>query len=425
MLFSKHQLNYQIGLTVMFDSLTELLDKIYLGEDATIEFKRALPHRNSLADEIAAFANARGGVILIGVDDDGEIIGVDRHALDTAEKTVIEICADSIEPIVLIFTEKLRIDDKNLLKIEVPRSLFVHKTANGYFMRQGSSKREMPTEQLARLFQTRSQARIIAFDEQFVPNTDKETLREPLYQRFLTEGSPEDEMDDLLLKRHLLVKDGEQNRASVAGMLMCHEKPDDYLYNSFIQAVHYLSTEKDANYQLDAKDFKGPLDQQIIDAFKFVQKYTAVAARKVIGRIDYPEYSMRAVFEAIVNAVVHRDYSKTGSKIRLFMFDGRLELYSPGALANTVTVDNLRYSQATRNELLARLLSEIRLDDDMERLVKRKHFLERRGEGVGIILNESETLSGKTPIYEMFGEELRLTIFAAKPPNEKTTPSPK
>ena len=409
----------------MFDSLTELLEKIYLGKDATIEFKRVLPHRNSLADEIAAFANARGGVILIGVDDDGEIIGIDRHALDTAEKTVIEICADSIDPIVLIFTEKLRIDDKNLLKIEVPRSLFVHKTANGYFMRQGSSKREMPTEQLARLLQTRSQARIIAFDEQFVPNTHKETLREPLYQRFLTEGATEDEMDDLLFKRRLLVKDGEQNHASVAGMLMCHEKPDDYLYNSFIQAVYYLSTEKDANYQLDAKDFKGPLDQQIIDAFKFVQKYNAVAARKAIGRIDYPEYSMRAVFEAIVNAVVHRDYSKTVSKIRLFMFDDRLELYSPGALANTVTVDNLLYSQATRNELLARLLSEIRLDDDMERQVKRKHFLERRGEGVGIILNESETLSGRTPIYEVFGEELRLTIFAAKPPQSKTIPSPK
>ena len=283
-------------------------------------------------------------------------------------------------------------------------------------MRQGSSKREMPTEQLARLFQTRSQARIIAFDEQFVPNTDKETLRESLYQRFLTEETTEDEMDDLLLKRRLLAKDGEQNRASVAGILMCYEKPDDYLYNSFIQAVYYLSTEKDANYQLDAKDFKGPLDQQIIDAFKFVQKYNAVAARKAVGRIDYPEYSMRAVFEAIVNAVVHRDYSKTVSKIRLFMFDDRLELYSPGALANTVTVDNLRYSQATRNELLARLLSEIRLDDDMERQVKRKHFLERRGEGVGIILNESESLSGNTPVYEVFDEELRLTIFAAKPP---------
>ncbi len=403
----------------MYDSLIELIEKIYLGEDATIEFKRELPHRNSLADEIAAFANARGGVILIGVDDDSAIVGIDRQQLDIAEKTVVEICADSIDPLVPIFTEKLRIDDKNLLKIEVPRSLFVHQSPNGYFIRHGSSKRKMPTDQLARLLQSRSQARIIAFDEQFVPNTRRETLREPLYQRFITEVVSADEVDDLLLKRHLLAKEDEQNHASVAGILMCHEKPDDYLYNSFIQAVYYSGREKDANYQIDAKDFKGPLDQQIIDAFKFVEKHNAVAARKNIGRIDMPQYSMRAVFEAIVNAVVHRDYSKTGSKIRLFMFADRLELYSPGALANTVTVDNLRYSQATRNELLARLLSEIRLDHDMERQVDRRHFLEGRGEGVGIILNESEALSGKPPVYELFDEELHLTIFAAKPSQEE------
>ena len=172
-------------------------------------------------------------MILIGVDDNAEGVGVNRQELGKAEKTVVEICQDSIDPIVLIFTEKLRIDDKNLLKIEVPRSLFVHKTANGYFICQGSSKREMPTEQLARLFQTPSQARIIAFDEQFVPNTGKETLRKDLYQRFITEEATEDEIDDLLLKRRLLVNDGEQNRASVAGVLMCYEKPNDYLYNSF------------------------------------------------------------------------------------------------------------------------------------------------------------------------------------------------
>ena len=66
-----------------------------------------------------------------------------------------------------------------------------------------------------------------------------------------------------------------------------------------------------------------------------------------------------------------------------------------------------------KNELLARLLSELTLDDNMRRQVARKHFLERRGEGVGIILNESEDLSGKPPVYELFDEELRLTIFAA------------
>ena len=171
----------------MFDSLTELTEKIYLGEDSTVEFKRELPHRESLAEEIAAFANANGGVILIGVDDDGEIIGMDRQDLDRTERTVVEICRDNIDPMVHILTEKLRIDDKNLLKIEVPRSLFVHESSGRYFIRQGSSKRRMTTEQLGRLLQNRSQARIIAFDEQFVPSTHKETLRETLYQRFITE----------------------------------------------------------------------------------------------------------------------------------------------------------------------------------------------------------------------------------------------
>ena len=399
----------------MFDTRTELTEKIDLGEDSTIEFKRELPRRTDMADEIAAFANARGGVILIGVDDDGTIVGLDRQALDQIEETVVQICRDSIDPVLHIITDRLRIDDKNLLKIEVPQSPFVHKSSDGYFIRQGSSKMEMSTEWLGQLLQNRSQVHRISFDEQFVPNTNKDTLKEPLYLRFITEGATErEQIENLLLKRRLLVKEGQEYRASVAGVLMCSDTPDDYLYNSFIQAVFYNGEEKDANYQIDAKDFKGPLDQQIVDAFKFVQRYNQVSARKEIGRIERAQYSMRAVFEAIVNAVVHRDYSKTGSKIRLFMFADRLELYSPGALANTLTVDDLPYNQATRNELLARLLSEITLDDDMSKQVVRRHFLERRGEGVRIILDESETLSGKVPVYELFGEELRLTIFAAK-----------
>ena len=398
----------------MFHSQTELIEKIMLGEDSTIEFKREMPQRNSLADEIAAFANSQGGIILIGVDDYREIVGLELQELDSIEKRVVEICEDSIEPAVPIFTEKLRIDGKNLLKIEIPRSFFVHKTHNGYYTRGEKTKKEMSTQQLTRLFQTRSQPRKTHFNTLPVPNTYRRTLRESLYKPFITESVPEDMIEDLLLKRSLLVQKGQEIRASVAGVLMCHDTPDDFLYNSFIQTVYYRSKQKDANYQIDAKDFKGPLDEQIIDAFKFVQKHNEVSARKEIGRIDQPQYSMRAVFEAIVNAVVHRDYSKSGSKIRLFMFTDRLELYSPGALANTVTIDKLRYSQATRNELLSRLLSEITLDDDTGKQVKRRHFLERRGEGVGIILNESEQLSGKTPVYELFNEELCLTIFAAK-----------
>lgn len=398
----------------MFDSLTELLEKIDLGEDSTIEFKRELPRRESLADEIAAFSNASGGVILVGVDDNGLIVGINRHDLQVYEKTVIEICRDSIDPSVDIITEKLRIEDANILKIEVPRSIFVHKTSNGYYIRQGSSKREMSTSKLARLLQSRSQGGIISFDKQIVANTHKHTLTERLYLRFISKDTRNHEIDDLLRKRHLLVKDGSNDRATVAAVLMCHDSPDGYINNSFIQAVYYSGVEKDANYQIDAQDFRGPLDQQITDAFHFVEKYNQISARKTIGRIDQPQYSMRAVFEALVNAVVHRDYSIAASKIRLFMFSDRLELHSPGELANSLTLESLPYDQATRNELLARLLTETTLDDDTGNKIEKRRFLELRGEGVGIILNESKELSGKTPIYELFGEELRLTIFAAK-----------
>ncbi len=403
----------------MFDSLSELIDKIHLGEDSTIEFKRELPRRDSLADEIAAFANARGGVILIGVDDHGDIVGLDQHNLDQTEKTVVEICRDSIEPQVSIFTEKLQLEGKVLLRIDVPRSLFVHKSPGGYLARQGSSKRVMPTDQLARLLQSRSQARIISFDEQVVPNTTRDTLLKEFYLRFIREGAPEDEVEDLLQKRRLLVRDGPVYRASVAGLLMCNDRPDDYLYNSFIQAVFYRGKIKDANYQIDAKDFKGPLDRQVMDAYKFVERYNQVSARKDLGRREQPQFSMRAVFEALVNAVVHRDYSRTASKIRLFMFADRLELSSPGALANTLTVERLRYGQATRNELLARLLSEITVEDNVGRQVARRYFLERRGEGVGIILDESTALSGKAPVYQQIDETLHLTIFAAKSLHEE------
>ena len=121
---------------------------------------------------------------------------------------------------------------------------------------------------------------------------------------------------------------------------------------------------------------------------------------------------MRAVFEALVNAVVHRDIQGP-FKIRLFMFADRLELSSPGARQYTDR-GRLRYGQATRNELLARLLSELTVEDNVGRHVARRYFLERRGEGVSIILDESADLSGIVPVYEQIDETLHLTIFAAK-----------
>ena len=100
----------------MYNTLSEILEKITLGEDSTIEFKERIHNRDSLADEIAAFANARGGVILIGIGNNKEIIGISENELESSEKIVIEICRDSIEPAIDIYTEKLLIENKKYLK---------------------------------------------------------------------------------------------------------------------------------------------------------------------------------------------------------------------------------------------------------------------------------------------------------------------
>lgn len=406
----------------------QMLEKIAAGESSGSEFKELTisngkvkePHRDGLSDEFAAFANQQGGTVIFGVSDDRKIRGVDIDCVPILIHFISEVCHDSVEPpIVDYFTDSIRISDemeqeKTLVYINISRSLWAHQSRNGFFLRQGDTKRKMTTEQLGRLLQSRSQARIIPFNEQLVPNTDKSTLRRELFARFLRSTETEAQENDKLLKRRLLIEDNGIFRASVAGLLMCSDQSDNYLYNSFICAVCYKGLYKDANYQLDAQDFKGSLDNQILDAYKFVERFNQRSALKEVGREERSQYSMKAVFEAVVNAVAHRDYSKHGSKIRLFMFSDRLELYSPGALANTMTVETLEVNQVTRNELLTRLLSELLVEEPIGDAVRRKYFLERRGEGVGIIRHESENLSGKKPLYKMLGEELCLTIFAAK-----------
>jgi predicted HTH transcriptional regulator len=128
-----------------------------------------------------------------------------------------------------------------------------------------------------------------------------------------------------------------------------------------------------------------------------------------------PQYSMQAVFEAVVNAVAHRDYSIQGSKIRLHLFADRLEIFSPGTIPNTMTVESLPLRQSARNELLTSLLARCPMPSSHS-LGTRSFLMDKRGEGVPIILSESEKLSGKRPVYKLIDDaELMLTIFAANP----------
>ena len=183
--------------------------------------------------------------------------------------------------------------------------------------------------------------------------------------------------------------------------------------HAYIQAVHYARERKDVNYQLDALDILGPLDVQVMEALRFVRRNMFVRAVKEVSRREIPQYSERAVFEALVNAVAHRDYSMAGARIRLHMFRDRLELYVPGGLTNTLTTEGMQYRQHCRNELIVSLLARCPVDDEA---IGRNFMMERRGDGVPIILEESLALSGRRPEYTLIDDsELRLVIWAANP----------
>ena len=411
----------------------ELVRRIRLGEDSTLELKRVLlagsritaPNRNEFADELAGMANGWGGTVVLGVEDRSrDILGIPLDRLDAVEAWVREICNDSVKPQLDALIRKMELPSADgrlvaVLCVEVVRSLFVHKSPGGYFRRIGSSKREMSPEVLPRLFQERSQSRVIRFDESPVPGTSPEQLDGALTRRF---SRDERFPDETSLRKLRIVADDEDGaaRITIAGVLLCTRDPGWWLPHAQIQAVSYMGERQDINYQSDARDIDGPLDEQVLEALHFVRRNMRVTATKAMARVERPQFSNRAVFEALVNAVAHRDYSMAGARVRLHLFGNRLELHVPGALANTLTPESMDSRQYSRNELIVSLLARCRVSEH-ENLV-RSHMMDRRGEGVPVILDESRELSGRVPEYTLIDDsELRLVIWSADLPELNST----
>lgn len=414
----------------MYDSVEELLQKLHLVEDSSIEWKEVripgdrvnAPTKEDLADELAAFANWHDGVVVLGVEDrTREILGIAPDKLARVEEFVRNVCNDSIKPALPVHILAMMVPDslgvnRAILKIEVPRSLWVHKSPGGYLFRQGSQKREMPSELLARLFQQRSQARLIRFDEQAVPGTTPETLSPDLVRLRLRPGeSPESGLEKLAFIRR---DDSGVLRATVAGVLLCTEDPSIYIRNAYIDAVAYRGTSRSPKFQLDAREIRGPLDRQIKEALAFCRRNSRMMAVKELVRQETPQYSPISVFEAIVNAVAHRDYSIEFSHIRLFLYEDRMEVCSPGGLPNTMTLGSMELRQASRNEVIVSDLARQPVPVDIPGL-KRSFLMDRRGWGVPTILEETLRLSGKRPTYRVVDDsEVILTIPSAELPAE-------
>ncbi len=404
----------------MYNSIESIREQLDAGEDSVTEFKEIRlgkrsvisPNPESFAEEMVAFANAEGGTLFLGVDDQGIVKGIPKDHLGVVEMWIVSIASNNCDPPIVPVIRKLRLPNTRgetltIMLVEVSKSIYVHRTTSGrWLIRVGSSKRNLTQPELLRLSQQRG--RSFVFDEQPVYNAAKKDLDSEKIKRFFGE-TVTIPFKELLLNTRITTRDEKGiDRPTVAGLLAFSPTVQEYLSSAFIEAAVYRGFELDSNDLIHSQQIKGTASEQIDDTLLFIKRFMIRAAKKPVGRIDQTQFNLGAVFEALVNAVAHRDYSISGSKIRLFLFADRLELYSPGDLPNTVTLENMPFRVFTRNQLLVSFLSR------MKSKKTNQSYLESRGEGVRRIIRESEALSGRKPEYKLLGQELLLVIWSRK-----------
>jgi predicted HTH transcriptional regulator len=410
----------------MFETLEAIINQLLAGEDSFAEFKDVrfgqhgvmAPNTEDMAGEMVAFANAEGGTIFLGVDDSSTVRGIPPERMRGVEEWVVNPATNNCDPPIRPLFRRVVLpgpdgNPRHILMIEVRKGLYVHRTAGGrWYIRVGSSKRDLMQAELSRLFQERG--RTFVFDEAPVPTAMVEDLDEGALQRHF--GRPTGiDWTQLLLNCRVVVRD--ENgvlRPTVGGLLCFGRDPAVHLHGALLEGAVYRGVRRHSDDLVHVEEIRGPVNRQIDDAVEFANRFMLKPARKDVGREDQPQYALGVVQEAIVNGMAHRDYSIAGSKIRLFLYADRLEVISPGALPNTVTLETLRYRQFTRNQLLVSFLSK------MKSRRGDRSFIEERGEGVARIIDESLAHSGREPMFELHGPELHLTIWAKPSPHENS-----
>ena len=362
---------------------TELARLIDGGEDSTLEFKRDDVRNHDLAKELVAFLNLEGGTVLLGVGDDGGITGTSRERL---EEWVTEVCrAKVLPPIIplLSWTRNLGMDEspKDVLAVRVPQGpdkpyALAHNNRKTYYVRVGSTSREASREELERLFQASGRLR---YGMKPTPGAgldsfDKRRLRD-YFTRIAGADAPADDdvrgWETLLRNLELMTASNGSIVATIDGQLLFGSDPARFVRQSGIRAVCYAGTTPDYATRTD-EDLRGALtplgqaDGRLIEtglveqAWDFMRRNTQPSSRIERGRrIDGWEYPEAVFREAMVNALVHRDYSIAGTDILLAVYADRLEIESPGRLPNTVTVaamkSGMRYA---RNQTLVNVMRD-------------------------------------------------------------------
>lgn len=379
-------------------------------ESETLELKIELPSTEKLAIEMIALANLKGGQIIIGYDEKkGKVVGCD--ITQKLEELISNVVMDLTTPRIEYTLSYETVDDKTLVIIHVHSSSFKpHYLKNrdlfsGTYVRIGSTSRLADRETVARLIR---EGKNVSYDLEVLSKPlrlEEDLLKNYVDKRFEVVGQKKVSMtagtlEDLGLQRG--------DKTTVAGALLFTKNPQQIpeLSNAYIKIAR-LKKDKMGNF-LDRRDIFGPLAQQIEDAVSFILRHTATAGEvRGLTRHEQTQYPIEILREIVTNAVIHRDYSISGSTIRISVFDDQIEVLSPGGLPTVITLENMAERQYSRNPILAKRLFEM-------------GYFDGWGQGIDKILDWSKRERLDPPEFQDQNGQFSITIFSSKIDEDNT-----
>ena len=378
----------QEGVSLMTDDIELILQE---GEGYKAEFKESV---SRLDKEMCAFSNSSGGTIYVGITDKGEI---KPHKLTNKLKSEIMDIARNCDPSITIRVQQTG----PITRIDIPEGdNKPYGCASGFYLRIGPNSQKMRTREIISMITSETQ---VLFDSLVNKKFDYENLDTPLLnQHFRKTGIDiSGRLDDIMCTLSLAKREDGKIHLTNAGVLLFSNEPPLYIMSSLVTCVRYKGNTK---YKIiDRKDFRGNLMEQVEEALKFISRNTRVEyvitgkpAREEI--LEYPEEVIR---EAVINAVLHRDYFDQKMVTQVDIYDDRIEITNPGGLVKGLTVEDLGKTAVHRNPVLV---------DFFHRIGQ----IEKIGSGIGRMRRGMKEAGHPGPMFDISGVYFRVVLPSRK-----------
>ncbi len=333
-----------------------------------------------IAEGLSAFANADGGTLILGIEDDGQVTGA-QYPPDK-EQILRESPKKYIRPQLKPKIEIVDYEGKKIWVFQQDWIPTVHQLSDGrYLYRIGDTNVPFPADQIEAIKLAKRQA---AFEMRIVPTATMNDLDGELIQKTAEQLEIKDTIENFLLRYHFLEWENGTPKIPLAALLLFGKSPLRWHPRCGIDFIRYEGTDRRYGREINIVKrvrIEVPLIKIIEEGYQTISPH--VRERHVLHdlffqeRLEYPTFAWQ---EAIVNAVAHRDYSLTGTSIEVWMFDDRLEVRSPGLPPAPVTIEKLRKRErvhASRNPLIVRLFTDL-------------GYMRETGEGIPRMFEEME-----------------------------------